>query len=93
MAQDNDEILWFVAGAAVGASLALLFAPASGEHTRRHLVRKAGEGQKAFAESGRDMIERGRDMLEKARGLTDQASEMFEKGRKLVDNTAANLQS
>ncbi len=94
MAQDNDsnQILWFIAGAAVGASVALLFAPASGEHTRNTIVKKAGEGHKAFTESGRDMIERGRDMLDKARGLTDQATEMFEKGRKLVENTAANLQ-
>ena len=95
MSQDNsnDQILWFVAGAAVGASVALLFAPASGEHTRKQLVRKAGEGHKAITESGREMINRGQDMLDKARGLTDQATEMFEKGRKLVENTAANLQS
>ena len=90
---DNSKILWFVAGAAVGASIAILFAPASGEETRRTIIKKTGEGGTALADSGRDLIDRGKDMLDKARGLTDQAAEMFEKGRKLVENTAANLQS
>lgn len=34
---------WFVLGAALGAGLALLFAPASGEETRRRLRREAGK--------------------------------------------------
>ena len=34
---------WFVVGAALGAGLALLFAPASGEETRRRLRREAGK--------------------------------------------------
>jgi gas vesicle protein len=34
---------WFVLGATLGAGLALLFAPASGEETRRRLRREAGK--------------------------------------------------
>jgi len=34
---------WFVVGAVLGAGLALLFAPASGEETRRRLRREAGK--------------------------------------------------
>lgn len=33
---------WFVLGAAIGAGLALLFAPASGDETRRRIRREAG---------------------------------------------------
>lgn len=95
MADNSTEnsALWFVAGAAVGATLAILFAPAAGHETRGHIVRKANEGRDVLADSGKDMLDRGKEMLERARALTDQATEMFEKGRKLVDNTAANLQS
>jgi gas vesicle protein len=35
MAQENgDKVVWFLAGAAIGAAIALLYAPASGEETR-----------------------------------------------------------
>ena len=36
MAQESgDKVVWFLAGAAIGAAIALLYAPASGEETRR----------------------------------------------------------
>ncbi len=94
MADDTsiDSILWFVAGAALGAGVAILFAPASGEETRKTIVRKTGEGRAALAGSGKDVLERGREMFERARQLTDEAADLFEKGRKLVDSTAAMLQ-
>ena len=38
----GSGIGWFVLGAALGAGLALLFAPASGEETRRRIRREAG---------------------------------------------------
>ena len=39
--QDNSsKALWFVAGVAMGATIALLFAPASGEETRRAIGRQ-----------------------------------------------------
>ncbi len=88
----NNGVLWFVAGVAIGASIAILFAPASGEDTRGLIVKKTGEGRDALADSGKEMMDRGRELFERARKLTDEAAAMFEKGRKLVDNTAANLQ-
>jgi len=61
---DDDEIVyvrddggsgikWFLAGAAVGGVLALLFAPQSGEQTRRLIKRKARDLRDA-AEDGLD---------------------------------------
>ena len=93
MAQDsNSGILWFVAGVAAGAAVALLFAPASGEDTRKTIVQKTNEGRDVLAGSGRDMLERGRELFERARQLTEEAADMFDKGRKIVEDTAANLQ-
>lgn len=87
----GDSILWLVAGAALGAGIAILFAPASGEETRKTIARKTGEGRAALSGSGREMLERGREMFDRARQLTEEAADLFDKGRKLVESTAANL--
>jgi len=88
MAQEDSgsNIVWFVAGAAVGAAIALLFAPATGKETRRLLSRKTEEGRAALAEQGRAVMDRGRDLYEKGRKVADEAAEMFERGRKLAEN-------
>ena len=56
-------VVAFIAGAAVGAAVALLFAPASGEQTREFLGQRAREGRDHAAEAARQ----GRDMLNKQR--------------------------
>jgi gas vesicle protein len=56
----------FVAGAAVGAAVALLFAPASGDETRRYLNERAKEGRDRAAEAarqGREALNRQRESL------------------------------
>jgi gas vesicle protein len=59
----------FMIGAAVGAGLALLFAPASGEETRDYLGRRAREGRDRAAEAvrqGRELIGRERETFRSA---------------------------
>ena len=86
MAQDNGErMIWFVAGAALGAAVALLYAPQAGDRTRRMISRKAKEGRDVLSDSGRDLLDRGRDLYEKGRRVADDAAEMFERGRRLVE--------
>lgn len=86
MAQDNgSKLVWFFAGAAVGATIALLYAPQSGEETRKLIGDKTREGRDTLAETGRDMLEKGRDLYEKGRKMADEAAEIFERGRKLVE--------
>jgi gas vesicle protein len=87
----GGKAVWFLAGIAIGSTIALLYAPAAGEVTRRRIGRKADEGRAALAESGKEMLERGKEMYEKGRRLADDAAEMFERGRKIVEGTAANL--
>jgi gas vesicle protein len=87
MAQDNtSKALWFVAGVAVGATIALLYAPASGDETRRRIVKKTEEGREALASSSRDLLDRGRELYGKGRKIADEAAEMFERGRQLVQD-------
>ena len=86
MAQDNTgSLVWFVAGAAIGAAIALLYAPQSGEKTRRLIGRKAREGRDVIADSGRDLVDKGRELYEKGRRVADDAAELFERGRRAVE--------
>jgi gas vesicle protein len=79
MAQDdNRNWMWFAAGASLGAGIALMLAPSSGEETRRYLASKA-EG------SGREFLDMSRDLFERGRQLADEAAEVLEDGRKLVE--------
>jgi gas vesicle protein len=87
----SGKVVWFAAGIAIGATIALLYAPHSGEVTRRKIAKKTNEGRDALADSGKEMLERGKEMYDRGRKLADDAAEMFERGRKIVEGTAANL--
>jgi gas vesicle protein len=89
MAFDTEEYtsnaLWFLAGAAVGATIALLFAPAPGRVTRRR-IRHAGRRSLIAAErAGEDLMDKGREIYEKGKHLADEAAELFDRGKKLVE--------
>jgi len=86
MAQESgDKVVWFLAGAAIGAAIALLYAPASGEETRAKLLDKANEGRDLLGERGRDLMDRGRALYSKGKTMADEAADMLERGRKIVE--------
>lgn len=73
-----EIILAFLLGAAAGAAVALLFAPASGRQTRALLGQKAREGQDKAADLAKEAwasqrdnvvaaIERGREVFQQVR--------------------------
>ena len=73
-------LLAFLVGAVSGAALALLFAPATGDETRKFLKDKAREGRDRAAEAmekGREVVKEGREVL----------SEAFERGREAYERT------
>ena len=72
----------FVLGAIAGAAVALLYAPGSGEETRRRLAERAREGRdraEQLAKDGREFFNRHRDDLASA---MDRGREVFEQTRK-----------
>ena len=75
-------LLAFVLGAVAGAAVALLYAPTSGEETRRKLAEKAREGRdkaESVAREGRDFLARQRENLSAA---VERGRETFEQVRK-----------
>jgi len=85
--QAGSLMVAFVLGAIAGAAVALLWAPATGEETRRKLGERAREGKDKAAEAarqGREFLksqrdnlstafERGKDVFEQARGPKEPA--------------------
>jgi len=72
----------FAVGAIAGAAVALLFAPATGEETRKKLVEKAKEGRdraESVAREGREYFNRQRDNLTAA---VERGREAFDQARK-----------
>ena len=85
MARNNGETLvWFLVGAAMGASVALLYAPQSGDRTRRMIGRKLADGREVLEDQGSELLEKSRELFEKGRKVADDAAELFEKGRSMV---------
>ena len=83
--EDNgSRLVWFLSGAALGAAIALLYAPATGRETRRFIRKKTEEGREALADTGKELMDRGRDYYEKGRKIAEEAGELLERGRKMV---------
>ena len=84
----SNTLAWFLTGAVIGATVALLYAPRSGKETRRFITDKTQQGKEAFTEGSRDLVDAGRDMFERGRRLVEDAADLFERGRNLVKGDA-----
>jgi len=83
--QDSSSTMaWFLTGAIVGATVAILFAPKSGKETRQFITEKTHAGRDAVVETSHDIVDASRDMFERGRKLVEDAADLFERGRKLV---------
>jgi gas vesicle protein len=77
--ESNGEhpIGYFLAGIGLGAIVALLFAPRSGERTREYIRERATEG--------RDYLKRqAEDLRKRAEGTVEQGKEFVEQGRETI---------
>ena len=78
----GSVLVAFALGAIAGAAVALLYAPATGEDTRRKLAEKAREGREKaeeLAREGREFFNRQRENVAAA---VERGREAFDKARK-----------
>lgn len=70
---------WFLAGLGIGAAIGMLYAPKAGRETRDDLLR--------HAEEGRDYVKT------RAREARDQATQLVDKGKQVVDQQKDQFRS
>lgn len=78
----GNVLMAFTIGAIAGAAVALLYAPASGEETRRKIAQRARESREkaeAVARDSREFINRQRETLATA---VEKGREAFQQARK-----------
>ena len=79
------HLVWFTAGAAIGATIALLYAPQTGKDTRRFIGKKTRASREAIADAGGDLADKAKDLFDKGRHMADEAADLFERGRRIIE--------
>ena len=90
MSENNgtDKLLFFLAGAGIGAVLALLFAPKSGRETREMLARTATDSRDFLT----NKVSEGRTYVEgTGRKVTDEFSSFIEKSKDALQRQKEQL--
>ena len=82
--ETTNTLGWFLAGAVIGAAVAILYAPKSGKETRQIIADTTQKGKEAVVDSSQSVVDAGRDMFERGRKLVEDAADLFDRGRKLV---------
>ncbi len=73
----GSKVAFFLAGMGIGAILALLFAPKSGEETRELITRKAGEGREYVKAKGLELRKDAEELVDKAKEVVNQQKEQL----------------
>jgi len=90
MANSGDKFLYFLIGGFVGASVALLFAPKSGEETRRYLEAKYRSGADEFG----NRVRAGREYVAgRKEDFSHKISDAFDRGRETVNRQKEQIES
>jgi len=80
-----------VAGLGIGAAVALLFAPQSGEDTRKQIAEKAQEGTDFVASKSREIRKQAEDIVDQGKDLVSKQkarlADALESGKQTVRET------
>lgn len=78
------DIAFLIAGVGIGAGVALLLAPSSGEEVRHAIGRGYRKTVRRIGRRTQDLRDRAEDLLEHAQDLRDHAHDLRERGAKLL---------
>src|SRR5262247_2030601 len=73
----GEKALFFTLGAMMGAAIALLLAPHSGEETRRFIATKAKDGADFVATRSRNAVNRTGDYVDRGKEILQQQREQL----------------
>lgn len=81
MGSTGDKLTYFLIGGFVGAAVALLFAPKSGEETRQFLETSYREGAERLNRAARESKEK---LTQRSRDMTSAISEGVDRGKEAL---------
>jgi gas vesicle protein len=93
MANCNMEtkLSYFVAGLGIGAAVALLFAPQSGEKTRKQIADKAQDGKDFVTSKSRELRKQAEDLVDQGKDLVSKQksrlADVLESGKQAARET------
>lgn len=67
----GSKFTFFLAGLGIGALVGILFAPQTGEDTRKYLSNKADEGRDYAQRRARDLRERAGDFVDRSKDVVE----------------------
>jgi gas vesicle protein len=82
--EEDSKLGWFIAGVAVGAAVAILYAPKSGKDTRKYIGKSANQSRDAMEASGKELMDKGKELYDRGKQIAEDAADLFERGKKLV---------
>ena len=89
----TTKVSFFLAGLGIGAAVALLFAPQSGEETRKQIADKAKDGTDYVSAKGREIRKQAEDLVDQGKDLVSKQkarlADALESGKQTVRETFA----
>ena len=89
----TTKVTYFVAGLGIGAAVALLFAPQSGEETRKQIAAKTQEGKDYMASKGREIRKHAEELVDQGKELVNKQkarlADVLESGKQAARETFA----
>ncbi len=90
-----ERVGWLLIGGAIGAGIALLYAPVSGKETRKLIRRKAedardtvveasGQVRDRVSEASESVADAAREVYRKGASMAAGATGLYESGRRIV---------
>jgi len=75
--RDGSSVMWFLAGLGLGALVGVLYAPRSGEDTRRALMDAADDTRDYLDARGREVRAQANDWVARGKDALSQQKEQF----------------